>query len=107
MAVLPLDASDPALVILQVFNSHRRDERLLISGPVADSVIRALVRPLERPAYFLGANVRTVVSAPSRGAFFPRAWARASSKDSEPCGTCPSSALGLRTRILRFLDGLV
>ena len=58
--------------------------------------------------YYRTSNVNAcpTVSLPSPGASFPRVWARASFKDSSRCGTCPSSALGVRTRIPRFPDGV-
>ena len=58
--------------------------------------------------YYRASNVNAcpTVSLPSPGASFPHVWARASFKDSSRCGTCPSSALGVRTRMPRFPDGV-
>ena len=96
----------PVTRLRSSFDPYHSDERLLISAPVVDCVIRINVRPLGRPAYILGANPRTAASAPSHGVFSPRAWARASSKGSDPCGPCLSLVLGLRTHILRSPGGV-
>lgn len=66
-------------------------------------VLFVLMYARGRSTYFLGANMRMAASAPSHGASSPRAWGRASSKDSDPCGICLSLALSLRARILRLL----
>lgn len=83
---------------------HHWDGRLLISIPVADRVFRARVWTLRRSIRFMGADLRMAASVLSHGAFSPHAWAKASSKGSNPCGTFLSLAPRLRTRTPLFPD---
>lgn len=93
-------AGDPAPNRLRV--TQRHNGRFFISVPLTPRSIRAHVGPFRRYRCFLNVNMRSIAFALFRGAFFPHAWAKASSKGSNPCGTCPSLVPSLRTRILRF-----